>query len=313
MTRFIVRRLLSGAVLLLAVSIATFFLARLSISDPTLTLLGTGATDAQREALALRIGLDQPLAAQFWDWFSRAVTGDFGESWKGFTSVNKELAVKVPVTLSVIVFATVLSAVFGTIAGVISGLFQGGVMDRIVKYASVLLYALPGFWLSFVLITWFAVQLKWFPAVGYVLPTTSFFGWLGSITLPAVSLALGAIVMIAEQLRNSIIQNSGKDYVRTLRSRGLSEARVITHLVRNSAPEALAVLAVLFVGLLSGAVVVETIFALPGIGMLANAASLIGDMPTLMGITVVSILIVIVVNALLDLTLGWLNPKVRVS
>lgn len=313
MARFILRRLLSGAVLLLAVSIATFFLARLSNADPTLTLLGTGATDAQRDALALRIGLDQPLGAQFWEWFSRAVVGDFGESWKGFTSVNKELAVKVPVTLSVIVFATLLSAVFGTIVGVVSGLFQGGVVDRVVKYASVLLYALPGFWLSFVLITWFAVQLKWFPAVGYIPPTTSILGWLGSITLPAVSLALGAIVMIAEQLRNSIIQNSTKDYVRTLRSRGLSEARVVVHLVRNSAPEALAVLAVLFVGLLSGAVVVETIFALPGIGMLANASSLIGDMPTLMGITVVSILIVIIVNALLDLVLGWLNPKVRVS
>lgn len=313
MTRFILKRLLFGALLLVVVSIGTFFLARLAIPDPTMSLLGTGATDAQREALAQRIGLDQPFLTQFWDWFRGLLTGDFGESWKGFSSVNRELAVKVPVTLSVIIFATILAAVFGTIVGVISGMFPGSVMDRIVKYVSVLLYALPGFWLSFVLITWFAIQLKWFPAVGYVQPGTSIGGWLASITLPAVSLALGAIVMIAEQLRNAIIQNSEKDYVRTLRSRGLPESRVILHLLRNSAPEALAVLAVLFVGLLSGAVVVETIFALPGIGVLANAASLIGDIPTLMGVTVVSILLVIIVNALLDVLLGWLNPKARAT
>jgi peptide/nickel transport system permease protein len=313
MALFALKRVASGLALLLAVSVATFFLAHLAIPDPTVPLLGATATDAQREALALRIGTNRPILVQLWDWLSHAVTGDLGVSWRNSQSVNEEMALKFPVTLSVVAFATLLSAVFGTLFGLLGGLRPGSIVDRILNWGSIILYALPGFWLSFILVIWFAIDLAWFPAVGYIDPSQSMLGWLESITLPAVSLALGAIVMIAEQLRNAIVLNSGKDYVRTLRSRGLSGRRVSVHLLRNSAPEALTVLAVLFVGLLSGAVVVETIFALPGIGVLTNSASQTGDIPVVLGITVVSVIFVVIVNAVLDLILAWLNPKVRAS
>ncbi|KJL34706.1 MULTISPECIES: ABC transporter permease [Microbacterium] len=313
MLLFTAKRLLSGIVLLVVVSIATFFLAHLAIKDPTAALLGTTASPAQQAALATRIGIDRPLLVQFWDWFSHLVTGDFGTSWRNFQPVGAQLAIKIPVTLSVVTFATLLTAVLGLTFGMIAGLRPGTWFDRALKGVSVVLFALPGFWVSLVLVLWFAVQLKWFPAVGYVQPAQSVDGWIRSLTLPAVSLALGGVVAVSEQLRNAVIAQSRQDWVRTLRSRGLSATRVNLHILRNASPAALTVIALMFVGLLSGAIVVEQIFSLPGIGQLTNQSSQNGDIPMLLGITVVSVVFVVIINLLLDLVLGWINPKVRVA
>lgn len=312
MFAFVAKRLLAGVILLVAVSVGTFFLAHAAISDPTVALLGSSATEGQRVALAAKLGLDRPLLVQFWDWFSHAAVGDFGTSWRNFQSVNAQIAIKLPVTLSVVTFATLITALIGTTFGMIAGLNPGSWFDRVIKWLSVLLFALPGFWVSLVLVVWFAIQLKWFPAVGYVTPQKSVPLWLRSITLPAASLALGAIVVVAEQLRNEVIAVNKQDFVRTLRSRGLSAFQVNMHILRNASPAALTVLAVMFVSLLSGAIVVEAIFALPGIGQLTNSSSQIGDIPVLLGITVVSVVFVVIVNFLLDIALGWINPKARV-
>jgi peptide/nickel transport system permease protein len=311
MLTFVFKRLASGILLLVLVTSGTFFLAHLAVGDPTPGLLGNSATPAQQAALRARIGYDQPLLTQFWNWLSHAVTGDFGTSWRSFQPVGDQIALRVPVTLSVVVAATVLAAVLGVAVGVACGLHPGGFLDRALKLASVVLFALPGFWVSLLLVTWFALQLKWFPAVGYVSPEESVGGWLRSITLPSVSLALGAIVMIGEQLRNSFLQVAGQDFVRTLRARGLANHRVTAHVLRNASPAALTVLALMFVGLLGGAIVVEIVFNLPGIGSLTQSASQIGDIPVLLGLTAVTVVFVVLVNFLLDLVLGWVNPKVR--
>lgn len=313
MLLFTLKRLGAGLVLLFVVSIATFFLAHFAISDPTAALLGTSATPAQQAALAEKIGIDQPLMTQFWTWFSGVLHGDFGFSWRNFQPVGEQLALKVPVTLSVVTFATLIIAVVGTAFGVTAGLHPGGWFDRVTKAVSVVLFALPGFWVSLVLITWFAIDLMWFPAVGYVPMDQSFTGWLRSITLPAVSLALGGIVAVAEQLRNAILASNRQDYVRTLRSRGLRQRSITLHLLRNSSPAALTTIALMFVGLLSGSVVVESIFSLPGLGQLTNQSSQNGDIPMLLGITVISVVFVVIVNLALDLVLAWLNPKARVQ
>jgi len=313
MLLFTLKRLGAGLVLLFVVSIATFFLAHFAISDPTAALLGTSATPAQQAALAEKIGIDQPIMVQFWNWFSGVLRGDFGFSWRNFQPVGEQLALKVPVTLSVVTFATLIIAVVGTVFGVTAGLHPGGWFDRVTKAVSVVLFALPGFWVSLVLITWFAIDLMWFPAVGYVPLDQSFTGWLRSITLPAVSLALGGIVAVAEQLRNAILASNRQDYVRTLRSRGLRQRSITLHLLRNSSPAALTTIALMFVGLLSGSVVVEGIFSLPGLGQLTNQSSQNGDIPMLLGITVISVVFVVIVNLALDLVLAWLNPKARVQ
>lgn len=312
MIRFIAKRLLSGIVLLLVVVSGTFFLAHVAIGDPTAGLLGNDATPAQRAALRVKIGYNQPVVVQFWHWFSDAITGDFGTSWRDFRPVTDQIFLRAPVTLSIVVAGTALAAVLGTLVGAASGLRPGGLLDRGLKLVSVVLFALPGFWFSLVLVMWFAVRLEWFPAVGYVSPDQSVTGWLQSITLPAVSLALGAVVMVAEQLRNGFLEVATQDFVRTLRARGLPQWRVTLHILRNASPAAITVLALMFVGLLSGAVVVEVIFNLPGIGSLTQSASQIGDIPILLGLTTVTVVFVVIVNFLLDLVLGWVNPKVRV-
>ncbi|MBW4718469.1 ABC transporter permease [Saccharothrix obliqua] len=311
MLSFIAKRLLSGILLLVVVTSGTYFLAHVAVGDPTPGLLGNSATAAQQAALRTKIGYDQPLLVQFWNWFSSAATGDFGSSWRNFQSVNDQIALRVPVTLSIVVFATLLAAIIGVGVGIACGLRPGGLLDRSLKLASVVLFALPGFWVSLVLVMWFGIELKWFPAVGYVSPEHSFGGWIQSITLPSVSLALGAIVMVAEQLRNGFLQVANQDFVRTLRARGLSGRRVTAHVLRNASPAALTVLALLFVGLLGGAIVVEIVFNLPGIGSLTQSASQIGDIPVLLGLTAVTVVFVVIVNFLLDLVLGWVNPKVR--
>ncbi|PPK71281.1 ABC transporter permease [Actinokineospora auranticolor] len=311
MFSFIAKRLVSGIVLLFVVATGTFFLAHAAIGDPTPGLLGNSATAVQQDALRHKIGVDRPLLTQFWDWLSHAVTGDFGTSWRTFTPVNADLAQRLPVTLSIVVFATLLSAVFGVIIGVACGLRPGSVLDRILKFASVVLFALPGYWVAIVLVNVFALGLGWFNAVGYVDPVVSVGGWIQSITLPSIALALGAIVMVAEQLRNGFLEINNQDYVRTLRARGLSKGRVTRHVLRNASPAALTVLAMMFVGLLGGAIVVELVFYLPGIGQLTQQSSQNGNIPVLLGLTVVTVVFVVVINFLLDLVLGWVNPKVR--
>ncbi|WP_024355410.1 ABC transporter permease [Leucobacter chironomi] len=313
MLSFTLKRLLSGVILLFAVATGTFFLAHAAIPDPTLGLLGSAATPEAQAALAQKIGTDRPLLVQFGDWIGGMLRGDFGDSWKNFQPIGKQIALKLPVTLSVVTVSILLSAVLGGVLGVVAGLRPNTWIDRAVKAGSVILFALPGFWVALVLVMTFAVQLKWFPAVGYTQPSQSVGGWLQSITLPAIALALGAIVMIAEQLRNAIMQADRQDYVRTLRSRGLPQWRVVIHLLRNAAPASLTILALMFVGLLSGAIVVEQIFALPGIGAMTQGASQNGDIPMLLGITVITVIFVVIVNFLLDILLGWINPKARVK
>src|SRR5699024_1122090 len=313
MLKFTLKRLASGILLLLVISSFTFFLAHLAIGDPTAGLLGNSATEAQRAALRQELGLERPILVQYWDWITAALTGDFGTSWNNYRPVVDQLVMRLPVTLSVVVFSMVIAAVFGLIIGVASGKRPDGRLDRILKMASVVLISLPGFWVSLVLVMWFAINLQWFPAVGFVYPDESFVGWLRSITLPAVSLSLAAFVMIAEQLRNGVVEVSNQDYVRTLRARGLLNRRVLLHILRNASPPVLTVLAVMFVGLLTGAIVVEVIFSLPGIGTLTQDASLIGDIPILLGLTVVTIVFVVIINLLLDVALAWINPKARVS
>lgn len=311
MIAFILQRLAAGLALLATVATGTFFLAHLAIGDPTDSLLGASATPEQQAALAARLGTDRPLPVQFADWVVHALTGNLGNSWVNEQPVATQIARRVPVTASVVSVAMALTALFGTLIGLAAGLRPGSRFDRMLRGVTVVLFALPGFWLSLVLISLFAVRLRWLPAVGYVSLTTDPLGWLRSITLPAVSLALGTTVIVAEQLRNQVIAVAQRDFVRTLRARGLPPGRVRLHILRNAAPAALTMLAVLFASLLGGAVVIELIFNLPGLGQLTLASSQNGDIPVLLGVTVVSVVFVVAVYLVLDVVLGWLNPKVR--
>jgi peptide/nickel transport system permease protein len=191
---------------------------------------------------------------------------------------------------------------------------RGGVADRVVQVLSVLGFAIPGFLVALGLVTLFAIKTHVFKPTGYVAFSDSPTQWLSSITLPVIALSLGSIAGVAAQIRGSVMDALRQDYVRTLRSRGLSETRVVyKHVLRNAAGPALSVLAVQFVGLLGGAVIVEQIFAIPGLGQVAVGATSQGDIPLVMGLVIATAVIVVVLNLAVDLLQGWLNPKVRVG
>ncbi|MFT4123629.1 MAG: ABC transporter permease [Microbacteriaceae bacterium] len=314
MVMFVVRRLISGAVLMLVVSVGTFFLAHLAIGDPTAALVSGASNQATLEAKREQIGLDRPLLEQFWDWFSELLQGNLGVSWSGSpTPLNDELAGRFPVTLAMVVYGMVLMIVVGAVFGILAGIRPGGWWDRAITWLSVIFFSLPGFLISIVLIYVFIVELRWFP-LQYQMPQAKGIGaWIASLTMPAISLALGGIVMLAAQLRNAIVTANNSDWVRTLRSRGLKNASIALHLLRNAAPAALTIVALMFVSLLSGSVILETMFTLPGIGAMTQLASSQGNIPVILALTVLSVLFVVIVNFLLDLLLGWINPKARVK
>lgn len=315
MLLFTLKRLASAVILMIVVATATFFLARLANPDPVANLFGkVGFTQEEYEAKKHALGLDQPLLTQFWDWISHAAVGDFGNTWVGApTPVIHDLAVRIPVTLSVVIFGLILMIVLGAILGIIAGIRPNGVWDRVISWGSVIFFALPGFLVGVLLIYVFAIKLGWFPTSTYFKPERYGVGkWIWSLTLPAVSVALGGVVMIAVQLRNAIVTANGSDYVRTLRARGLRNGSLAIHLLRNAAPPTLTIVALMFVGMLSGTIVIESMFNFPGLGKATQDASQAGNLPMILALTCISVLFVVIVNFLLDLVLGWINPKARI-
>jgi len=313
MLTFILRRLLAGVILLFVISALAFGLLYLNSANIARRLLGQNATPELVQQRAHELGLDRPVVVQYWDWLTNALTGDLGRSWFNGQLVTVSLQGRVAVTLSLVIGTTLVSALVAVTLGVLAAR-RGGWIDGSVQVVSVLGFAIPGFLIAMYLVLIFAINLDWFKATGYVPVTQSFTGWLSSVTLPIVALSLGAIAAVTQQVRGSMIDAMSRDYVRTLRSRGLSMNSIIyKHVLRNAGGPALAILAVQFIGLLGGAVIVEQVFALPGMGQLSVQAGTQGDIPVMMGLVVAFAVIVIVVNLLIDLAQAALNPKVRLA
>jgi peptide/nickel transport system permease protein len=311
--RFILRRVTSGVVLVVVISIVAYALLYLGGGDIARRILGVTATQEAVAQKANDLGLDQPLWSQYFTWLGNAVTGDLGRSWFTGQPVTQAITTRLAVTLSIVLGATILSAVVAVVIGVWAAVRRGWV-DRTVQVVSVLGFAIPGFLIALALVIVFAINLNWFKPTGYVQFTDSPGGWVSAVTLPIIALAIGSIAGIAAQVRGSVIDALRQDYVRTLRSRGIPSNRVVfKHVLRNAGGPALAVLALQFIGLLGGAVIVEQIFAIPGLGQVAVTATTQGDIPLVMGLVLVTAIIVVIVNLLIDLLQGFLNPKVRLA
>jgi peptide/nickel transport system permease protein len=309
--RFVLRRLAAGVVLIVVITVLAFFLLYLAGGNVARRILGQQASQDAVQAKAHELGLDQPILTQFGHWLSRALRGDLGASWFTGEPVIDSITGRVAVTLSLVIGATVVVAVVSVVLGVLAAR-RGGWVDRLVQVLTVLGFAIPGFLVAIALVLVFAINLGWFPPTGYTQFAESPGGWLTSITLPVIALAIGGIAGVTAQVRGSILDAQRQDWVRTLRSRGLPETRVVyEHVLRNAAGPALSVLGVQFVGLLGGAVIIESIFAIPGLGQASVTAGGQGDVPLVMGVVIVTAVIVVVLNLLVDLLQGWLNPKVR--
>ena len=313
MLTFILRRLGAGVLTVLTISVLGFYLLHLGARDTARRIVGDTADPAIVARKAQELGLDRPIIVQFFDWAGSALTGDMGRSWFSGQPVTEALASRLPVTLSLTIGAILVTAIVGTILGVLAATRRGAV-DSSIQVGSFVGAAIPGFLVALVLVLVFALGLQWVPATGYIKPETSITGWLSTIILPIIALSIGATASIAQQVRGSMLDALRLDYVRTLRARGIPNRRVIyDHVLRNSAGPALSVLGIQFIVMFGGAVVVEQVFSLPGLGQTAVSATIQGDIPLVMGLIVVTALIVLLINLAVDLLQGWLNPKVRLS
>lgn len=313
MLRLIGRRLALSLPLLFVVSIITFVIQSFLPGDLARALLGVSASPEQYEAFRDALHLNEPLFEQYRIYLAGVFQGDFGTSVYTGQPVLATIAQRLPVSLSLIVGGTLLAAAIGVILGVLSAT-RGRILRRVVDVISLVGGALPNFWLGLVLSLIFAGTLGWFPATGYVPFANSPQLWAMSLVLPVIALAVGGIGMVAKITRDQVMTTMRQSFVRTLRAAGVSEASIIwKHSLRSSAVQILTVLGIVFVGSLSGTVLVENVFTLPGLGSLAVSATIRHDIPVIQGVALVFTAIVIVVNIIIDLAYGLINPKVRVS
>ncbi|MFD4231562.1 ABC transporter permease [Streptomyces sp. NPDC058545] len=313
MLTFIARRIAAGALLLLVISLLSYLLLSIPDTDVGRQLLGEGTPQSAVDAKNASLGLDRPVLVQYTDWLSHAVRGDLGTSWFTSEDVTQAIANRLPVTVSLMLGVTVVTAVVSFLLGVWAGVRRGAV-DRVVQVVGVIGYALPGFLVTLVLVLAFAVNLNWFPAIGYTPFTDSPGDWLSTVTLPIISLSVASVAGVSQQVRGAVVDVLRQDYVRTLRARGLPASRIVfKHVLRNASAPALSVLGMQFVGLLGGAVLVEQIFGLPGIGGMTVTYTTRGDIPVIMALVMLTVIGVVLINLLVDILIGWLNPKARVA
>jgi peptide/nickel transport system permease protein len=308
---YILRRLGAGLILIFVVTAITFFMTYGADLPVARNILGPSASANQVAALTAKLGLDQPIFQQYWHWLTGVFTGDLGTSYFTNQPVADALGSRLPVTLSVVLLASVFVIAVSITLGVISAA-RGGIVDVILQGISTVAFVFPGIVLGIVLVYVFAIKLQWIPAVGYTALEDSPGKWFGSVILPAVLLSIGGVASLAAQVRGAMIDQMERDYVRILRTRGISERSILLkHALRNAGAPALTVFSLEFIGMFGGALFIEKIFALPGFGTYAFNATIQGDLPAMLGASLFGVGLVVVINLVVDLLNGWLNPKVR--
>jgi peptide/nickel transport system permease protein len=303
MLTFIVRRLLPAVPVLLGVVFVVMLTVDLLPGDAVSLMLGEHATPQAVAALRDHLGLDKPLATRYVQYVGRLLTGDLGRSIQQNRPVSAELADAWPATLELTLAALVLAALFGVGAGVISAVWPSSFFDTLARLGSLFGLSLPVFWTGLVLIVIFAWWLPWLPVGGTGSPS--------HLVLPAVALALPSTAMIARMTRSSVLEVLREDYVRTARAKGVRERWVVTkHALRNAAIPVLTLLGLQAGQLMGGAVLTETVFAWPGLGRLMVKAIFARDYVLLQGAVLVFSLAFVLVNLIVDLSYGALDPRV---
>jgi peptide/nickel transport system permease protein len=314
MGRFLIRRLVGAAVVLLLVSLMTFALIWLVPGDPAAAFLDASATPEQIARLHVALGLDKPLPLQMVDWYGRVLRGDLGQSILLNRSVTAALLERLPITLSLAGLALTFAVVFGVAAGTAAAVNHNRWPDLTVMTLSLFGLSTPEFWLGLALILIFAVQLGWLPTGGFVPVTDSVAGWLRTIVLPALTLGLVQIGFIARMARASMLEALNQDFVRTADAKGLSRFDVV---VRHGLPNALipimTVIGIVAGALLGGTVIIEQVFSIPGVGRLIIGAIAARDFPVMQGGLLFLAVIYLVVNLTVDILYAVVDPRVRLT
>jgi peptide/nickel transport system permease protein len=307
MTRYILRRLAFMVPVLFLITLFIFFLVRFVPGDPAVIMLGQRASEENAADLRAHLGLDEPYWVQYGIFMRNLASGDLGDSLRQRRPVTEILAERLPPTLFLVGYAAVLSVVITAPLATVAALNRDRWIDQAVRVYALLALAMPAYWIGMMLLQVFAVKLQIFPVAGY---GEGFAGHLESLFLPALSLALAVSSILIRSLRNSILETLGADYVRTARAKGLRKQRIfVWHVLRNSAMSTATILAVNLAFLVGGATIIETIFAVPGIGQLIVKAIFDRDYPIIQGITLAVGVLVLFINLATDISYAILDPR----
>lgn len=316
MVRAALRWLASSVTLLFVVTALTFVLSSIAPGDAATAILSSQSgsyTPEQVEHMRHLLGVDQPLWVRYGQWLTDLVHGSLGTDLFSGEPVADIIAARLAPSLSLVLGTVLVAGVAGTWLGVASAR-RRGVAGRLVDLVSLLGFAVPSFWLALVLIELFAVRWGLFPPGGYVDPREDVGAWLAAMALPVATLAAGAVAFIAKQTRDSMSDVLGQEYITMLRARGLPERSIVyKHALRNAAIPVVTMLGLTLVNLLSGAVVIEGIFFIPGLGERAVVATSDHNLPVITGIAFCFTLVVVTTNLLVDLAYRALNPRMRHS
>lgn len=314
MGSFLIRRLAGAFVVLLLVSLLSFALIWLVPGDPASAFLDASATPEQIQRLRVALGLDQPLHVQMAQWYWRVLHGDLGESILLRRSVAAALVERLPATLSIAGIALAVAVVGGVTAGLIAAVNHGRWIDQTVMSTALVGLSVPDFWLGLVLILVFAVSLGWLPTGGFVSLGQDPVGWLRTIALPALTLGLVQIGFIARISRTAMLEVLGQDFIRTADAKGISKTEIVVlHGLPNALIPILTVIGIVAGALLGGAVIIEQVFSVPGVGRLIIGAIAARDFPVMQGGLLFLAVIYLTVNFLVDLLYAVVDPRVRLA
>lgn len=317
MKAYIARRLLQMVPVVVLATLVMFLMVYLLPGDPTMNLMGEEASMVTQEQIAAfkeRYGLDKPFLVQYGVWLKNALQGDLGRSFRNREPVLESISTRLPVTLELAVLSTVIAVLIGVPAGIVSAIKRNSFLDMIVTSFSVMWVALPNFWFAILLVMLFAVILGWLPVAGYVPMATDPVNNLKSLVLPAFALGSHYAAVLARQTRSGMLEVLHQDYVRTARAKGLRERRVILlHALKNALIPIVTLLGLHLGRVLGGTVIIETVFAIPGMGLLVVASIHGRDYMAAQGAVLVLVLGIMFSNLLADVTYAYLDPRIKYS
>jgi len=312
MLSFLFRRLLSTLPVLGVVAVLVFLMLRLTPGDPAAVLAGDQATTEQIAMIRANLGLDRSIPEQFVIWLGHLFQGDLGQSYYYKLPVTELIAQRLEPTLSLAVVTITLAVLIAVPMGVVAAWRFGGWLDRGVMAFSVLGFSVPVFVSAYLLIWLISLKLGWLPVQGYKRLSEGFGPWLYHLTLPAITLSLIYIALIARVTRASVLETLGEDYIRTARAKGLPEVLVLQrHALANAAVPIITVIGIGIALLIGGVVVTESVYAIPGLGRLTVDAVLARDFPTVQGVILLFSFVYVLVNLLVDLSYVFFDPRIR--
>lgn len=306
MLMFILRRLFQTIPVIFGVTIVVFIIMQLVPGDPAVLLAGEGATQETIEALRTQLGLNQPLYAQYIDYVTNIFRGDLGTSLKNNQPVLDEIMLRLPITLELAIFSTIITIVLGMAAGIISAVKPYSIIDTVVMVIALLGISLPSFWFGLMLMYGFSVKLQIFPVAGW--------DSLAHIVLPAFTLGAGGAAIVARMTRSSMLEVIRQDYIRTARAKGVKERIIVyKHALRNALIPVITVIGLQFGALLGGTVLVESIFAINGLGRMIVDSIRMRDLPMVQGGVLVASLVFVAVNLLVDVLYRFFNKRIELN